>query len=91
MEVKAEFLNFLQPQSSAPKRIQELNLQVLKTMLLKQQRSYEQLALDYTKMASSDLEEELRDCEDIIKTLQGEIAVKTNQTIEVGRESRCSS
>lgn len=52
-------------------------------MLQKQQKNYEQLALDYTKIPLEKLEEDLRACEDTIKMLQGEIAVKTNPTIGV--------
>ena len=47
-------------QLSAPQKIQELTLQALKTMLEKQQTIFEQLTLDYTKVPSERLEQEVR-------------------------------
>lgn len=67
---------------SAPQRIQELTVHALKTMLNKQEKMFEQLTIDYTKGPCERLEQELKDCEEIIKTLQGEIAVKSSTTVE---------
>ena len=53
-------LFFLSLQLSAPQKIQELTLQALKTMLEKQQTIFEQLTLDYTKVPSERLEQEVR-------------------------------
>ena len=44
---------------SGPQKIQELTLQALKTMLEKQQTVFEQLTLDYTKVPSERLEQEV--------------------------------
>ncbi|XP_019852976.1 PREDICTED: rho guanine nucleotide exchange factor 11-like [Amphimedon queenslandica] len=62
--------------------IQELTLNALRTMLEKQQSTYEQLVVDYSKGASTKLEQEIRECEDTIKTLKAEIAVKASSVVD---------
>lgn len=46
-------------------------------MLQKQRKIYESLSVEYSKQSTEKVEKELRDCENIIKILEEEIAVKT--------------
>ena len=64
-------------QISAPRHLQESTLQSLKTMLQKQRKVYESLSVEYSKQSTDKVEKELRDCENIIKILEEEIAAKT--------------
>ena len=64
-------------QISTPRHLQELTQQSLKSMLQKQRKVYDGLSVEFSKEPAEKVEKDLRDCENIIKILEEELAAKT--------------